>query len=155
MRVFWPVLVVGAVGAGCASLEEDTYRQRAEAALKAGFAGGDPKLLARVARQDEVQRLCSEHRDAPPAAIASSIRSGQRAGLRYPASGRLMGDWREGKKIANDENFATALLEEEGVAVVHGAAFGLSPFFRISYATSTEALEEACQRIQRFCASLK
>ena len=49
---------------------------------------------------------------------------------------------------------ATALLEEEGVAVVHGAAFGLSPFFRISYATSNALLEEACQRIQRFCASL-
>lgn len=74
----------------------------AEAALKAGFAGSDPKLLARVQRQDEVQRLCSEHRDARPAAIAASIRSGQRAGMRYPASGRLMGDWREGKKIAED-----------------------------------------------------
>ncbi|MEL7030134.1 MAG: aminotransferase class I/II-fold pyridoxal phosphate-dependent enzyme, partial [Pseudomonadota bacterium] len=48
----------------------------------------------------------------------------------------------------------TALLEAEGVAVVHGAAFGLSPFFRISYATSTQALEDACGRIQQFCASL-
>jgi len=60
----------------------------------------------------------------------------------------------KGVKIENDEDFVTALLEEEGVSVVHGAAFGLSPFFRISYATSTEALEDACQRIQRFCASL-
>ena len=60
----------------------------------------------------------------------------------------------EGRKIENDEDFVTALLEEEGVAVVHGTAFGLSPFFRVSYATSTEALEEACQRIQRFCANL-
>lgn len=102
MRVFWLVAVLGGVGAGCASLGEDPYRQRAEAALMAGFAGGDPKLLARVERQDEVQRLCSEHRDAPPAAIAASIRSGQRASMRYPASGRLMGDWREGKKIAED-----------------------------------------------------
>jgi len=59
-----------------------------------------------------------------------------------------------GRKIETDEDFVTALLEEEGVAVVHGAAFGLSPFFRISYATSTEALQESCQRIQRFCASL-
>ena len=48
----------------------------------------------------------------------------------------------------------TALLEDEGVAVVHGAAFGLSPYFRISYATSTAELEESCRRIQRFCASL-
>lgn len=60
-----------------------------------------------------------------------------------------------GRLLETDEDFVTALLEEEGVAVVHGAAFGLSPFFRISYATSTEALEEACGRIQRFCASLK
>ncbi len=60
----------------------------------------------------------------------------------------------KGTTIANDEVFATALLEEEGVAVVHGAAFGLSPFFRISYATGVEALEEACRRIQRFCANL-
>ncbi len=60
----------------------------------------------------------------------------------------------KGDTINNDEDFATLLLQEEGVAVVHGEAFGLSPFFRISYATSTEALEEACRRIQRFCASL-
>ena len=59
-----------------------------------------------------------------------------------------------GKKIANDEDFATALLEEEGVAVVHGAAFGLSPFFRISYATAIKSLEEACRRIQRLCGNL-
>jgi aspartate aminotransferase len=60
----------------------------------------------------------------------------------------------KGQVIGNDEDFAVALLAEEGVAVVHGAAFGLSPFFRISYATGMEALEEACRRIQRFCASL-
>jgi aspartate aminotransferase len=60
-----------------------------------------------------------------------------------------------GKLIETDEDFVTALLEENGVAVVHGSAFGLSPFFRISYATSTEALEEACRRIQRFCAELR
>ncbi|HSM18896.1 MAG TPA: pyridoxal phosphate-dependent aminotransferase, partial [Hyphomicrobiales bacterium] len=59
-----------------------------------------------------------------------------------------------GKALENDEDFVTALLEEEGVAVVHGAAFGLEPHFRISYATSTEALEEACKRIQRFCGNL-
>lgn len=59
-----------------------------------------------------------------------------------------------GSKIETDEDFATALLEAEGVSVVHGAAFGLSPFFRISYATSDENLKEACIRIKRFCASL-
>ena len=60
-----------------------------------------------------------------------------------------------GTVIRDDETFATALLEEEGVAVVFGAAFGLSPNFRVSYATSDEVLREACTRIQRFCASLK
>ena len=59
-----------------------------------------------------------------------------------------------GMVISNDEIFATALLEETGVAVVFGAAFGLSPNFRVSYATSDEVLREACARIQRFCASL-
>ena len=60
-----------------------------------------------------------------------------------------------GKKIANDLDFVSELLEAEGVAVVQGEAFGLAPHFRISYATSTEALEESCRRIQRFCASLR
>jgi aspartate aminotransferase len=60
-----------------------------------------------------------------------------------------------GQLIANDSDFVTALLEQEGVAVVQGVAFGLSPYFRISYATSTEALIDACQRIQRFCGSLR
>ena len=60
-----------------------------------------------------------------------------------------------GTTLTSDEDFVTALLEEEGVAVVHGSAFGLSPHFRISYATSTEALEEACTRIQRFCGGLR
>jgi aspartate aminotransferase len=59
-----------------------------------------------------------------------------------------------GAHIADDEAFATALLEETGVAVVFGAAFGLSPAFRVSYATSDDALREACSRIQRFCAGL-
>ncbi|MCJ7528584.1 MAG: pyridoxal phosphate-dependent aminotransferase [Methyloceanibacter sp.] len=73
----------------------------------------------------------------------------------YPSCAGVIGKTtRGGTPIGNDEDFATALLQEEGVAVVHGAAFGLSPFFRISYATGIEALEEACRRIQRFCANL-
>jgi aspartate aminotransferase len=59
-----------------------------------------------------------------------------------------------GKIITNDEVFAEALLEETGVAVVFGAAFGLSPNFRVSYATSDAMLAEACRRIQTFCAGL-
>ena len=74
----------------------------------------------------------------------------------YPSvAGCINKNTPDGKKIENDLDFSTALLEAEGVAVVHGAAFGLSPHFRISYATSTESLQDACQRIQRFCASLK
>ncbi|SFI46797.1 pyridoxal phosphate-dependent aminotransferase [Jannaschia pohangensis] len=60
-----------------------------------------------------------------------------------------------GTAITDDEAFASALLDEEGVAVVFGAAFGLSPHFRVSYATSDEALTEACVRIKRFCEGLK
>ncbi len=60
-----------------------------------------------------------------------------------------------GKKIASDEDFVTELLAAEGVAVVHGTAFGLGPAFRVSYATSTKDLEEACRRIQRFCGNLQ
>ncbi|MEM9524671.1 MAG: pyridoxal phosphate-dependent aminotransferase [Pseudomonadota bacterium] len=60
-----------------------------------------------------------------------------------------------GARIETDEDFAIALLEETGVAVVFGAAFGLSPNFRISYALSDEALKEACTRIQSFCAGLR
>jgi aspartate aminotransferase len=74
----------------------------------------------------------------------------------YPSVRKLIGKTApSGKKIETDEDFAGELLEAEGVAVVHGAAFGLSPFFRISYATSNELLEEACKRIQRFCGNLR
>ncbi len=73
----------------------------------------------------------------------------------YPSCAGLIGKTtRAGKLLGNDEDVVTALLEDEGVAVVHGAAFGLSPYFRISYATSVAELEESCRRIQRFCGSL-
>jgi aspartate aminotransferase len=74
----------------------------------------------------------------------------------YPSIKKLIGKKaQDGKTIATDEDFATALLEADGVAVVHGAAFGLSPFFRISYATSDKVLEDACHRIQKFCGDLR
>lgn len=73
----------------------------------------------------------------------------------YPSCAGCLGKTApNGKVIESDGDFAEALLEAEGVAVVPGAAFGLSPHFRISYATATEALEEACKRIQRFCGAL-
>ena len=74
----------------------------------------------------------------------------------YPSCAGTMGKTAPtGKKLATDEDFVTELLEAEGVAVVQGTAFGLGPAFRISYATKTEDLEEACRRIQRFCGNLK
>jgi len=74
----------------------------------------------------------------------------------YPSCAGVIGKTTpQGKKIETDDDFVTYLLEAEGVAAVQGSAFGLSPFFRISYATSTEALTEACTRIQRACAALK
>lgn len=74
----------------------------------------------------------------------------------YPSCAKAIGKKTEsGKVIATDEDFVTALLEAEGVAAVHGTAFGLGPNFRISYATSNAILEEACGKIQRFTASLR
>ena len=74
----------------------------------------------------------------------------------YPScEGTLGRTTPSGKRIETDEDFVTELLQEEGVAAVQGSAFGLGPHFRISYATATDALEEACQRIQRFCGALR
>jgi aspartate aminotransferase len=74
----------------------------------------------------------------------------------YPSCEGLIGKTApSGKVITSDVDFANELLDAEGVAVVHGTAFGLSPFFRISYATANSVLEDACGRIQRFCASVK
>ena len=60
-----------------------------------------------------------------------------------------------GNKLSNDEDFMTYLLEDQGVAGVHGSAFGLSPYFRLSYATSDDILEDACNRIKLACEKLK
>jgi aspartate aminotransferase len=74
----------------------------------------------------------------------------------YPSCAGTIGKTTpDGKTIATDEDFATYLLTQGGVSVVFGAAFGMSPFFRISYAASTASLEEACRRIQRACGALR
>ncbi len=113
-------------------------------------------------RQDFIpgfQKLFEERRDLVVSMLnqASGIECPKPEGAFYvyPSIKKLIGKkTRAGKVIASDEDFASELLDAEGVAVVHGAAFGLSPFFRISYATSNKALEEACRRIQRFTAGL-
>ena len=74
----------------------------------------------------------------------------------YPNCNGILGKITpDGKKIFNDEDFVTFLLEDQGVAGVHGSAFGLSPYFRLSYATSDNILEDACSRIQLACSKLK
>jgi aspartate aminotransferase len=74
----------------------------------------------------------------------------------YPSCAGVIGKKTpEGQKISNDEDFMSYLLESEGIAGVHGAAFGLSPYFRLSYATSDETLKDACARIKRACEKLK
>jgi len=74
----------------------------------------------------------------------------------YPSCAGAMGKTAPtGKKLVTDEDFVTELLEAEGVAVVQGTPFGVGPAFRISYATATDVLEEACTRIQRFCGNLQ
>ena len=74
----------------------------------------------------------------------------------YPSCANLIGaKTPSGTILKNDEDVAGYLLESQGVAIVHGAAFGLSPHFRVSYAASTELLEDACKRIQKACAELK
>jgi aspartate aminotransferase len=74
----------------------------------------------------------------------------------YPSCADTIGKTApSGNKIATDEDFVTELLDAEGVAVVQGTPFGLGPAFRISYATATSSLQQACERIQRFCANLR
>lgn len=84
-----------------------------------------------------------------------SCRVPQGAFYLYPSVAGCIGKKTpDGKEIKTDTDFVTFLLESEGVAVVPGTAFGLSPYFRLSYAASTESLEKACERIKRFCDSL-
>ena len=74
----------------------------------------------------------------------------------YPSCAGVIGkETPDGQKISNDEDFMSYLLESEGIAGVHGAAFGLSPYFRLSYATSDEILKDACARIKKACKQLK
>ena len=74
----------------------------------------------------------------------------------YPSCNGIIGrKTNEGKEIKTDEDFMNYLLDSEGVAGVHGEAFGLSPYFRLSYATSEEILKDACSRIERACKKLR
>ncbi len=121
---------------------------RRSAERHAGLHSGEQEDLRRPPRSGRLDAQPGQgHRHARRRkARSTSIR---------PATGLIGKTAPSGKVIETDEDFVSELLESEGVAVVHGSAFGLGPNFRISYATSEDLLEEACKRIQRFCAACK
>ncbi|HET7764891.1 MAG TPA: sulfur oxidation c-type cytochrome SoxX [Burkholderiales bacterium] len=89
--------------AACASgPSDDGARQRAEQAFRESFTHGNRQMAAKVDQQDEVQAQCTRYRNEPPKEVADRIESAESAGIRYPASGRLLGDWRKGERIAQD-----------------------------------------------------
>ena len=104
-------------------------------------------------------RVFQERRDLCISMLnqANGLRCGTPEGAFYlyiSCAGTIGRKTPDGTAIGNDTDFVTYLLESEGVAAVQGAAFGLSPYFRISYAASNAELEEACRRIQKACAAL-
>jgi aspartate aminotransferase len=150
-------------------------RRRAETADRPDAQGGgadnvEPLVDQPVGRDRGVERTAGLHRrrathfEARRDLVVSMLN--QATGIRcatpegafyvYPSIEGLIGKRTEGGVVIDsDDVFATELLDAEGVAVVQGSAFGLSPYFRISYATSESVLEEGCRRIQRFCAGLR
>ena len=113
--------------------------------------------------QDEVPRMAEAYRRRRDLVVAALNQAPglvchrpEGAFYVYPSVAGCLGKTTPaGVRLDTDEDFALALLEEQHVAVVHGAAFGMSPYVRISYATSDAALTEACRRIVMFCASLR
>ena len=81
---------------------DDEARQRAEQVFREAFTHGNRQMAAKVEAQDEVQALCTRYRNEPPKDVAEKIERSQAASIRYPASGKLLGDWRQGEKIAQD-----------------------------------------------------
>lgn len=115
---------------------------------------GDHSFLK--ARNDAFRARRNRVVDLMNSAPGLTCRKPEGAFYVYPSCAGLIGKTApSGRQILGDEDFAMALLDAEGVAVVSGSAFGLSPYFRVSYATSMDELEDACARIQRFCASLR
>lgn len=97
-----PILAVGTIAACATRLSDSETRERAEHAFREAFARGNPAILARVQQQDEVQALCSLYHNEPTGDVAGKIEQSQAATIRFPAPGKLMGDWRRGEKIAQD-----------------------------------------------------
>ena len=124
-----------------------------QAAAVAALNGPEDDIAKMVAVYKERRDLVVGMLNAAPGIVCSKPEG---AFYVFPSMQGCIGKTTaKGKKIETDEDFVIALLDEEGVAAVHGSAFIYPGYFRISYATSTEALREACSRIQRFCAALK
>jgi sulfur-oxidizing protein SoxX len=103
VKTIFATIAAAAAIAGCARMISDQdAAQHAEHSFRSAFTGGNPQIAARVMKQDEVQALCSQYRDKPPKDIAERIEKSQQSTLDYPASGKLMGNWRLGEKIAQD-----------------------------------------------------
>jgi aspartate aminotransferase len=123
-----------------------------QAAAVAALDGPTDFLAERNAVFKRRRDLVADRLDAVP---GLRCRRPEGAFYVYPSCAGVIGKRTPaGGTIETSEDFARYLLEAEGVAVVHGSAFGLDPCFRISYATATELLEDACTRIERACASL-
>lgn len=103
MKLRPALALLAALLAGCASgLSDDEARARAERVFRESFTHGNRQMAAKVEQQDEVQAWCSLYRNEPPKDIAEKIERSQAASIRYPAPGKLLGDWRQGEKIAQD-----------------------------------------------------
>jgi len=103
--VFAAAVAATAAMPGCATQppgDDAGARARAEEVFRQSFTRGNRQMAARVEQQDEVQKLCSAWRNQPPKDVAEKIEQAQMATIQYPASGKLMGDWRQGEKIAQD-----------------------------------------------------
>lgn len=133
--------------------QSSTHTSSISQAAAVEALNGPQDFLAKNARAFQERRdLCVSMLNQ-----ASGLRCGTPEGAFYlyiSCAGTIGRKTPDGATIENDTDFVTYLLESEGVAVVQGAAFGLSPYFRISYAASNAELEEACRRIQRACAAL-
>ena len=95
-------VVVLALAACASGPTDEEARQRAEQVFRDSFTHGNRQIAARVERQDEAQAQCTRYRNEPPKDVADRIESAETAAIRYPASGKLLGDWRQGEKIAQD-----------------------------------------------------
>ena len=150
-------------GAGPRSLIKAMVTTQGHVAAGVSTVGQAAAAAALDGSQDDVPRMAAAYRrrrdlvvDALNRAPGIACHRPEGAFYVYPGIAGCLGKTTPaGARLGTDEDFALALLDEQHVAVVHGAAFGMSPYLRISYATDDASLEEACRRIVAFCVSLR